>query len=267
MERRKRPPNRAKKSPPAASSEAGGSAPESAEKSSAKRLPAKERPEGRETAAEHAYRPSSRVRTLLSVFLVFHLAAVGLSLFAVVETSRVHASLLQFVEPYLQITHFGVDSRPIYLAHAGASEQPFRLQVTGDETLDQADWTTIHPAAVPGLASNDRYRRWLATAVMLSESVRASLVAELLLPVAAADDSIAAIRILRLPTNLTTVLEDAEPPPYTARVVRDGDRVSLVHLPEQRLTATALPAETDDSSNAQEESSDEQNAAAGDEDG
>ena len=260
MERRKRPPNRAKKSPPAAHSEPSGSAPESAQESSPKRLPTDERAEGDESAAQAACRPPSGKRTLLSVFVVFHLAAVGLSLFAVIETSRVHTSLLQFVEPYLQITHFGVDSRPIYLTHAAASEQPFRLQVTGEEVLDQAVWTTIHPAAVPGLASNDRYRRWLATAVMLSESVRPSLVAELLLPVAAADDSIAAIRILRLPTDLTTVLEDAEPPPYTARVVRDGDRVSLVHLPEQRLTATALRAETEDASG-------EENAAAGEGDG
>ena len=72
--------------------------------------------------------------------------------------------------------------------------------------------------------------------------------AELIAPIVRQDESIRAIRITRLITDLNSTVDESLPPPYVARVIRDGDRVRLVQLQESRLTAGA-----DRSGNADDE--------------
>lgn len=187
--------------------------------------------------------PSASIRFLLSLAVALHLFAITASFLSVTAPSETQDRWLRFVQPYLQATHFGLDDRPIYLADGAASEQPLRLQVSATASpVGPQDWRIIDSPGWPGLPADDRMHRWLATAAMLAESEQPSLVAELLLPVAVHDESIKAIRIRRLPRASGPGIVDGESLPYTARVVRSGDRVSLVQLQPSRLNATAVEA-------------------------
>ncbi len=206
--------------------------------------------------------PSEAVRAAISIWLPIHLFALLVSMGAVVEPSSIHARLQAVLRPYLQLTHFGVDDRPLYLAYGDSSEQAHRLEVTDGE-IQQSDanvgWTNPHfragddsqltivrgLAAEPGLAVSDRYARWLATAATLAESDQPSLVAELLLPALPSDGSIRGVRIVRRTTDLSTSLDDDLPPPYVARLATVAGRPSLIRLQETRLNAIAGDPESD----------------------
>ena len=186
--------------------------------------------------------PGQLPAILISVAIVLHLFALLLSYAAIIEPSSTHSQLLDASAPYIRSTHFAADGRPFYLAHDTPDEQPHRLQFAsrGDKeslVIDtQTEWTTIEPVGVPGLGSWDRYGRWVTLAATLAESEQSSLVAALLLPLVSADESIDAVRIVRLPTQLTTVAEDTAPPVYLARVARTSGRVDLVSVPAKRLS-------------------------------
>lgn len=197
--------------------------------------------------------PDRRWRTAISVWIPLHLFALLVSFAAVVEPSSLHASLQSLLRPYLQSTHFGADDRPLYFAYGDTSEQPHRLEISKRD-IASADaevlWTNPHfrsdqrqitfvsdLAGGPGLAVSDRYARWLSTAATLAENEQPSLVAELILPLVRQDESIRAIRITRLVTDLNSTIDEELPPPYIARVIRENDQVSLVQLQPERLAA------------------------------
>ncbi|WP_143543673.1 hypothetical protein [Rhodopirellula sp. MGV] len=188
--------------------------------------------------------PSPLVRNILGVFAVAHLVALFVSYSAIIEPSALQSSLLDTLAPYLRGTHFAADGRRFYLAHATPDEQPHRLQVASTKprvplTIDsQTEWTTVDPSGIPGLAAWDRYNKWMTLAATLSESDQRSLAAALLMPLIRADKTIGAVRIVRLPTQLTTAEQDAAGPAYLARVVRDGEQINLVSIESQRLTTS-----------------------------
>ncbi|QEG00080.1 hypothetical protein Mal15_41490 [Stieleria maiorica] len=187
---------------------------------------------------------------LISAAIVVHLLALFVSYSALIEPSSTHSSLLDLASPYLRSTHFSADGRRFYLAHATPDEQPHRLQFAsagkdGDLVIDrQTEWTTVQPGGIAGLAASDRYGRWMALAATLAQSDRPSLAAALLMPLISADPSIDAVRVVRLPTQLTTVADDSAPPVYLARVVRSGDQVRLVSIGAKRLSTYARDPET-----------------------
>ena len=188
--------------------------------------------------------PSSSIRSLLLLFAAFHLFAIFVSFTEVVEPSSIHTAISRLLQPYLVPTHFSADDRPVYLAHDEPQEQPHRLQISevplGEAAAqDAVPWQTVLPETSPGLAAADRRARWLATAATLAESEQPGLVADLILPVVQQQESVNAIRIVRLPTNLTDVHTDTSVP-YVARVVRRGQRVSLVQLKPPRLSSTVV---------------------------
>jgi len=185
--------------------------------------------------------PGPLTRWLLSLFLLFHFVAAAVSFFSAIEPSRTQLRLLDLARPYLIATRFGIGDRPIYLAHGDPSEQPLRLQVSREASPGRGDWRTVRPPGKPGLASGDRYGRWLSTAAMLAEGDQPGLVAELLVPAVNSDDAINAVRIVRLPTQLTTVLDESQPPPYEGRVIRNGKTVLLIHTPAKDKSAVAIP--------------------------
>lgn len=187
--------------------------------------------------------PSSGVRTALSLWVSFHLFAILVSFLAVVEPSGVHSAVVRLIRPYLQATHFGADDRPVYLAHGNASEQPHRVQVSSEplsdaESADSAKWEDAGPKGTAGLAVSDRIHRWAASGALLAETGQASLVAELLLPVAIENSEAESIRIVRFPTDLNDVLANPESP-YVARIIREQDTATLVQLKPKRLSAAA----------------------------
>jgi len=191
--------------------------------------------------------PSTNVKTWLSIWVPFHLVAIGVSFTAVVEPSSIHQRLSDLFHPYLRPMHFSADDRPVYLTHGDSDDQPHRIEVTKQPVsgLDQSelvDWRAVGPgeaqrfASMPGLAVSDRVARWLATAAMLAENDQPSMVADLLLPVVVKDPEITAVRIVRYPTDLNDINTEITVP-YLARVLRSGDSVWLVQLKESRLSA------------------------------
>lgn len=199
-------------------------------------------------ASQAASPPSSTVMTLISIAVVLHLFVLLMSYSAIIEPSSTHTQLLELTAPYLRSTHFAADGRPFYLAHATPDEQPHRLQFAsrgqdGTLSIDQETrWTTIEPSGIAGLASWDRYGRWMGLIATLAQSDRQSLAAALLMPLVEADSSIDAVRIIRLPTELTTVEQDAAPPVYLARVIRDSGEVRLVSIGAKRLSTYSREA-------------------------
>ncbi len=185
--------------------------------------------------------PTPTMRRCLSIWLSFHLFAIGVSFTSVVEPSTIQARLSTVIHPYLQAFHFAADDRPVYLAHGDSSEQPHRLQVTTSsltdiDAVDTISWQTVGPDHNAGLAVSDRVARWLSTAATLAENDQPSLVAELLLPIVEDDSAVTAIRIVRLPTDLNDINAEAASA-YVARVIRHGDLVSLVQLNPARLSS------------------------------
>jgi hypothetical protein len=186
--------------------------------------------------------PSKSVRTALSLLVSFHLFAVLASFLAVVEPSGVHSTIVRLIRPYLQATHFGADDRPVYLAHGDASEQQHRVQVSMDalsdvESAESAKWEDAGPESSAGLAVSDRIHRWATSGALLAETEQASLVAELLLPVAIENSTAKSIRIVRFPTDLNDILANPEFP-YVARIIRERDEATLVQLKPKRLSAS-----------------------------
>lgn len=185
--------------------------------------------------------PSVAVQVIVSAAVVAHFLMFVLSYTAIIDPSTTHASILDTATPYLRATHFAADGRPFYLGHGIQDEQPHRLQVAslepGQSVTDRnVEWTTIQPQGIPGLAESDRYARWMVLAETLAKSDRASLAATAIGPFLRGDDSIDAVRVVRLPTLLTTVEDDKSPVAYLARVVNSEDEVRLVAVQPRRMT-------------------------------
>lgn len=186
--------------------------------------------------------PSRRARLLIGGLVGLHLVALTVSYAAIIEPSSTHSSLLGLLTPYLRATHFAADGRRFYLAHATPDEQPHRLQVASKndyasfEVDPRTEWSTVDPAGIAGAARHDRYTRWMTLIAMLAESERPSLAATLLLPLVEDEPQVDAVRIVRLPTQLTTVADDSRGPVFLARVVRSGDSVKLISIKAKRLT-------------------------------
>ena len=202
-----------------------------------------------------AGKPGRKVLWVISAALAVHLFTLFLSYSAIIEPSSTHSKWLDAAAPYIRSTHFAADGRPFYLAHGTPDEQPHRLEFAsrGDQPVLRIDpqtrWTTVEPSGSPGLASWDRYGRWMALVATLAQSDQPSLAAALLMPLVSEDETIDAIRIVRLPTQLTTAAEDAAPPVYLARVVRANEEIRLVSIGPKRLS-TSPRESTDDSGGA-----------------
>lgn len=191
------------------------------------------------SARTHVVQGATRFLPLIAIL---HLVALAISYLAIVGPSQTHSSALSTAAPYLRSTHFAADGRRFYLAHGTPDEQPHRLQYTtiaANQPIDSTtEWKTVKPSGIPGLASSDRYQRWMILAATLAESDQPSLAAALLLPLVQQDESISAIRVVRLPTELTTAADDSLPPPYLARVVRGEGQIRLVSIQSGRLTTS-----------------------------
>lgn len=174
------------------------------------------------------------------LFIMGHLFLVATSLLSTVSPSGWMSQILAVGNPYLRATHFGVDARPVYLAHGNPNEQPLRLRVNDDEEL--------LPNTIAGAGSDDRQQRWLATVGLLAEQEQPSLVAELVMPVLqrtqwqrpsdAIQDPM--VRLIREPTILSDVLDDQAPPLYEAKIINNQGEIAVVRLLPPRLTATAI---------------------------
>ena len=205
------------------------------------------------TAETGVRRVSATWAGVISAALVLHFLTLFLSYAATVEMSDTQARYLNAAIPYSRITHFDADQRRLFLGHNNSQDQPHRLQVArleeGQELAEfklgpGVDWETVAPLGPAGLAGNDRYSRWMRWVSLLSDSERSGLAATLIGPFVRFDPTVAAVRIVRLPTELTTIEQDAKPVAYLARVTRrDGE----LHLVAVRPSAQTTFARTSQS--------------------
>ncbi len=204
-------------------------------------------PSGHEESRIVVKAPGPRGRQIISVAIVLHLIATGASLMATVEPSAMHAGLVDQLSPYLQLTHFGGDEQRFYFAHGGKNEQAHRIEWSESATPSESEWLPWAADVAPGLAESDRLARFLVRAAELADDDQSSLVATMLLPIAQRQPTMRSLRIVRLPTQLTTIIDDAAPPPYVARVVREPATVhdsnelaiKFVRLQSPRLVTTS----------------------------
>ncbi len=186
------------------------------------------------------------VKTLLSVAVVAHCLALAISFTSAVEPSSTQAMVENQLSTYLKAFHFSTSEAPVYLAAGNTSEQPLRLQFTKRDPRKELDllsanrddprWETIEPNGIGGAMGQDFYARWMTGAAILAETDSPGPVAELLLPKISDDESILAVRVIRLPTELSTTLQDQAPPVFTAIVSRANDQLALIQATERRLS-------------------------------
>ncbi len=179
------------------------------------------------------------MKRLISVAIVVHLTTMALSFTSIVEPSSFHTRVLGLFGAYQQTLHLDADKRAFYLAHGGTNEQPHRIQWTDSLDPSEDDWKPLVPNTTAGLAASDRMARFLSIAAQWSQEERASEVATLLRPLVLKEPNAKSVRIIRLPTGLTTVVDDAAPPPYVARVVRSAESVDLVQIKPARFVTTS----------------------------
>ena len=189
---------------------------------------------------------------MISAAVALHFVTLFLSYAATVDMSDMQARYLNAAIPYSRMTHFDADQRRLFLGHNNSQDQPHRLQVArlregqalSDFKLEPGvEWETVAPLGPAGLAGNDRYSRWMRWVSLLSDSERSGLAATLIGPFIRFDPTVAAVRIVRLPTELTTVEQDARPVAYLARVTRREDQLHLVAVRPRAQTTFARAAD------------------------
>ncbi|MEM9644171.1 MAG: hypothetical protein AAF989_04175, partial [Planctomycetota bacterium] len=131
-------------------------------------------------------------------------------------------------------------------------EAEIRMQWAPVSRPEESDWVDYPWNAQDwplrgGMGTSDRRQTFLRSAVVLSEAEQFGLVAAWMEPALETLPDAKIIRLIRVPSLLSSVTDDSAPPPYTARVLRsgfDGDpksggRARLVHVEEPRLVAIA----------------------------
>ena len=122
------------------------------------------------------------------------------------------------------MTHFDADGLPLCFATSDRAEKTHLLQQAKQSHAQvDDDWIQIGD---PGFVGGDRQRRWqryLASVAELGNNEQTALAAWLVEPLAMANPDAKEFRIIRQPDLVTTVVDDAAAPPYTAAIVRQED--------------------------------------------
>ncbi len=188
--------------------------------------------------------PSAALTRVVSTIVTIHFVLIGLSYFSTVAASTIQNRMLDAFRPYLAIMHFDADGMPLCFTTSDRSEKTHLLQqATQTRTQTDDDWNKIDD---PGLVGGDRQRRWqryLASIAELGNNEQTALAAWLVEPLAIANPDVKVIRIVRQPDLVTTVVDDAATPPYTAAIVREQNgSIRLLQLPPPRLAAESVDA-------------------------
>ena len=185
--------------------------------------------------------PSPAMARVVSTIVTIHFVLIGLSYFSTVAASTIQNRMLEAFRPYLAMMHFDADGLPLCFTTSDRSEKTHLLQqATQTRIQTDDDWNKIDN---PGFVGGDRQRRWqryLASIAELGNNEQTALAAWLVEPLAIANPDVKVIRIVRQPDLVTTVVDDAASPPYTAAIVREQDgSIRLLQLPPPRLAAEA----------------------------
>jgi hypothetical protein len=128
-----------------------------------------------------------------------------------------------------------------YLARGDGAERVYRLLVASGAKPDESQWRQAMWVVEGGSERARRYQRFLAAVADLGANNQNALAGRLMLPALERDPQADWVRIIRLPNLMTNVVQDAEPSPYTAAVLRDGGGIRLVRVAQPRLTSASTP--------------------------
>lgn len=193
--------------------------------------------------------PSITAMRFISAVAVLHLIVIAISYLACVRASGVQGQVIDTLSPYLSTFHLAAngnaadavaaDGVAFYLARGDGGERVYRLQVASGEKPEESQWRPAAWVAEGGSERARRYQRFLAAIAELGSSDQNALAGRLILPAMQRDPDADWVRIVRLPNLMTNVVQDAEPPPYTAAVLRQGDSIRLVRVAQPRLASVS----------------------------
>jgi len=195
---------------------------------------------------------SPLVKRIASLAVVVHLIVITVAYLAVVRSSGVQGRIVDGLAPYLATFHWAPEGNAadavaaegvaFHLARGDGAERVYRLQVaSGEKPDEQSQWREATWVAEGGSERARRYQRFLAAVADLGVNDQNALAGRLILPALRSDTDADWVRIIRLPNLMTNVVQDAEPAPYTAAILRGDDGMRLVRVPEPRLTSAATP--------------------------
>ncbi len=210
--------------------------------------------------------PTEGVARWLSVAVSLHAALIVFAYIGVVRSSSLQGRILESFSSYLSLLHLApdgnaaedatADGTAFFLARGDGEDRAYRLQflrsssaadsatassATASSAMADGDWVTGRVRGTPGGVRWRRHSRYYAFIAGLGGNDQNALAARLVLPLVGDQPAAAAVRVVRLPNVMTNVVQDAEPPPYTAAIVRRGDRLRLARVPQPRLTSAAVP--------------------------
>ncbi len=195
--------------------------------------------------------PSTLVMRIVSALLMVHVAVIAVAYLAVVRSSGVQGRLVDGFAPYLATFHLApegnaadavaADGVAFFLARGDGAERVYRLQVASGAKPEESQWYPARWVVEGGSERARRYQRFLAAVADLGANDQNALAGRLMLPTLQRDTDADWVRIVRLPNLMTNVVQDAEPAPYTAAVLRDGGEIRLVRVAQPRLTSAATP--------------------------
>jgi len=195
--------------------------------------------------------PPAWVVRVVSVAVMVHLAVIAVAYLAVVRSSGVQGRLVDGFAAYLATFHLApegnaadavaADGVAFFLARGDGAERVYRLEVASGEKPDDAAWRPAVWVVEGGSERARRYQRFMAAVADLGANDQNALAGRLMLPALERDAQADWVRIIRLPNLMTNVVQDAEPAPYTAAVLRDGGEIRLARVAQPRLTSAATP--------------------------
>lgn len=189
---------------------------------------------------------------IASVAVVVHVVVITIAYLAVVRASGIQGRIVDGFAPYLATFHLAPEGNSadavaaegvaFHLARGDGAERVYRLQVaSGQKPDDDSQWRQATWVAEGGSERARRYQRFLAAVADLGVNDQNALAGRLILPALRSDTDADWVRIIRLPNLMTNVVQDAEPAPYTAAILRGDGGTRLVRVPEPRLTSAATP--------------------------
>jgi hypothetical protein len=193
--------------------------------------------------------PSVVMMRFISAAAVLHLIVIAISYLAGVRASGVQGQIIDTLSPYLSTFHLAAngnaadavaaDGVAFYLARGDGGERVYRLQVASGEKPEESQWRPASWVLEGGGERARRYQRFLAAIAELGASDQNALAGRLILPAMQRDPDADWVRIVRLPNLMTNIVQDAEPPPYTAAILRQGDSIRLVRVAQPRLASAS----------------------------
>ena len=197
--------------------------------------------------------PSPRAAAAITTAIMLHIALIVLAYLAVVRPSGVQGRVLAGFAPYLATLHLAPEPNAVdaataegvsfFLARGDRNEQVHRLQFKSTSDRGEAGWVDAEFSGAAGSGRQRRQQRFLTTVANLGQGDQNALAARLLLPLIASYPDAQMVRVVRVPNIMTNVVQDAEPAPYTAVILRDQATVRLVRVPAPRLGSAATGQE------------------------